>query len=303
MRRVILIIFIGLFAVGIFLGWRTIRKSNTLASLHPQESTFFTKNLSIKYDSIIGKLEERIAAGVGIDVAKKEIFWEKNPKKLCKIASLTKLMVILIVMEKIKKGEIQLIDTVTVTAEASKIGGSQVYLMEGEKFLLEDLLKAMMITSANDASYLVAQYIGGTEENFVKMMNKKAREMGLKYTYFVNSTGLPPDEGPHNVSNSLDIAKIAFQVIKYPEVMRWASTKVDSFRDGEFVLYTRNRLLWRYSFVDGLKTGYYREAGWNLVATSLKNEKKVMAIILGSKSRRIRDKIAKLLLTYALYFL
>ncbi|MCK4306798.1 D-alanyl-D-alanine carboxypeptidase [candidate division WOR-3 bacterium] len=253
-------------------------------------------------DSLVGDLCEDIKAGLGLDVLTHEIFWEKEPESTWHIASLTKLMVVLIAMEKVKSGKLGLGDTIEVTAEASRMGGAQVYLKEGERFPLRELLEATLVYSANDASYLIGEYIGGSKEKFVQMMNKRAEKMGLRSTRFWNMTGLPPseDKESYNVSTCRDMAILALEVIKYPTARRLASIKIDSFRNGEFELVSRNTLMRRCDLVDGLKTGYYRKAGWNIVATSLMREKKVIVIILGAKSRVARDSIAKRLIKHTL---
>jgi D-alanyl-D-alanine carboxypeptidase (penicillin-binding protein 5/6) len=260
------------------------------------------KNLCPACDVIVGNLKDGIEAGMGVNISTGEIFWEKDAEKTCRIASLTKLMVVLIVMESVKRGEMELDELVTVSGESSRMGGSQVYLKEGEEFPLSELMKAMMIASANDAAYLVGEYTGGTKEEFVKTMNRKASMMGLDRTYFSNPTGLPASPGDwENVSTCMDIAYLAMRVIEFPEVMEWASTEFDLFRDGEFELRTWNSLLKKYDYIDGLKTGYYRKAGWNIVATSLGEEPRVMAIVLGAKSRRARDGVARALIEYVLF--
>lgn len=267
-------------------------------------SKVFKKNISTVCDSIIGELKEDICAGLGLDISTSEIFWEKDSNTPHLVASLTKLMVTLIVMEKIETGELKFSDIITVTSEATEMIGAQLYFQVGDQFYLDELLKAIMIYSANDATYLVAQYIGGTEENFVSMMNAKARSMGLRETYFSNSPGLPPlrnKSWAHNVSSCIDMAYIALKVIEYPEVMEWASTAVDYIRNGELVLRSWNKLLRECAFVDGLKTGYYKRAGYNIVATSTQGNKKIMAIVLGAKSAKIRNKVARILIEYGLY--
>lgn len=289
--------------VGIGIWVLVLLRSNT------QTNEFFLPKLlrnnpSPACDSLIGDLKYDIDAGMGLNILTGEIFWEKNSTNTCRIASLTKLMVVLIAMEKIDAGELKLSELITVTPEATQMWGSQVYLKEGEKFRMDELLKAMMIYSANDASYLVAQYIGGTEEIFVRKMNDKARSMGLKDTYFSNSTGLPPPKNKnwaHNISSCVDLAYIALEVIQYPEVMEWAGTRIDYIRNGEFKLQNWNGLLKECEFVDGLKTGFYSEAGYNIVATSTCGDKKVMAIVLGAKSAKVRNKVAKLIIEYGLY--
>lgn len=297
---IVISIIVGI-GIWVLVFLRTPTESRTTEFFLPK---LLRKNISSVCDSIIGDLKYDIEAGMGLNLLTGEIFWEKSSSKPCRIASLTKLMVVLLVMEKVDEGNLRLSQLITVTPEATRMGGSQVYLKEGERFRLDELLKSMLICSANDCSYLVAQYLGGTEENFVRMMNAKARSMGLNDTYFFNSTGLPPPKnknGAHNVSSCIDIANIAMRVIEYPEVIKWASTTEDYIRNGEFKLHTWNRLLKECDFVDGLKTGYYREAGYNIVATSVSGDKKVMAIVLGGRTARVRDRIAKSLIEYGLY--
>lgn len=267
----------------------------------PPRYPILIKNIDSHCDSIVGPLKESIQAGMALDISTGEIFWEYNSDKTCEIASLTKMMVELIAMEKIESGEINMEDTVIVTNEASRMDGSRVYLSRGEKILLKDLLKATLVYSANDASYMTGQYIGGgSKDCFVKMMNRKAWEMGLRHTYFGNPTGLPAKHGEgNNISNCMDLAQLGMQVIKYSQVRIWMGMKLALLRDGEFVMRTRNTLMRHCDLVDGLKTGYYPKAGYNIVATSLKGDRKIMVIVLGSKSRRVRDKVARNLIEYA----
>lgn len=264
--------------------------------------TLLRKVPSFECDSLVGDLADKIEAGMGLDIVRGEIFWEKESDKPCRIASLTKLMVVLIAMDEVSDGELRFSDIITATKEASQMGGSQIYLKEGEGLTLQELLKSMMIVSANDAAYSVAQYIGGTAAEFVKKMNNRASKMGLEHTYFSNPTGLPPNKGEwSNVSSCIDIAQIALQVIEYPKVMEWAGTDVDYIRNGEFKLHNWNTLLKKCDFVDGLKTGFYREAGYNIVATSINGDKKIIAIVFGAKSPKVRDRVAKRLIEYRLH--
>lgn len=308
--RIAIICLIGLTAGFLLLSGEPVARSDripidTNPDLPGGHYLKLIKNIDPVCDSVVGNFKQNIEAGLGVDILNNEIFWEHNSEKPCYIASLTKLMVALIVMEKVEKGELKLTDTIAVTDEATKIGGSRVYLKKGEVFTLEELLKAMIIYSANDASYLVAQHIGSSEKEFVKMMNNRAWELGLSHTRFWNVTGLPPkksasggEEGNHNISTCVELAKIAFEVIKYPKIKEWASTKEDYLRNGEFKLTTKNSVMKYCALVDGLKTGYYPEAGWSIVATSLNGTHKVMVIVLGAKSRKARGYIAQHLIEY-----
>ncbi len=297
----VLVIVVGI-GVVFLLGGSSIGGNSNLSPSAHFLPTLLRKVPSFECDSLVGDLADKIEAGMGLDIVSGEIFWEKESDKPCRIASLTKLMVVLIAMDEVSDGELRFSDIITATKEASQMGGSQIYLKEGEGLTLQELLKSMMIVSANDAAYSVAQYIGGTAAEFVKKMNNRAAKMGLEHTYFSNSTGLPPNKGEwSNVSSCIDIAQIVLQVIEYPKVMEWAGTDIDYIRNGEFKLQNWNTLIRKCDFVDGLKTGFYREAGYNIVATSISGDKKIIAIVFGAKSPKIRDQVAKCLIEYRLH--
>lgn len=208
-------------------------------------------------------------------------------------ASVVKLMVALIVMEKVAKGEVKLTDQVAVTREASKIGGSQVYLKEGETFSLEELMKATLIASGNDAAYALAEHIAGSKDEFVKLMNEKAKALNMADSEFHSVHGLPPSKGQEpDLSSSSDLAMLGRELLKYPKLIEWTSIKSEPFRDGKFIMNNHNKLLTRMGGVDGLKTGYYREAGFNVVATAQKNGLRFIVVVLGSPKAKTRDDIA-----------
>jgi len=208
-------------------------------------------------------------------------------------ASITKLMVACIVMEKLSKGNVKLTDMVTTSKEASRIGGSQVYLKEGETFSLEDMMKAMMVASANDAAYAIAEFIAGSEEEFVAMMNEKAKALNLVDTEFHSVHGLPPSKDEkEDITSCSDLAILARELLKYPKLLEWTAIKTDSFRDGKFTLTNTNKLLVKFSGTDGLKTGYYREAGFNIVATAKRGDLRFIVVVMGSPAGKIRDNIA-----------
>lgn len=207
-------------------------------------------------------------------------------------ASITKLMVACIVMEKLAKGNIKLTDMVTTSKKASKIGGSQVYLKEGEAFSLEDMMKAMMVASANDAAYAIAEFIAGSEEEFVAMMNEKAKALNLVDTEFHSVHGLPPSEGEkEDITSCSDLAILTRELLKYPKLLDWTAIKTDSFRDGKFTLTNTNKLLVKFPGTDGLKTGYFREAGFNIVATAKRGDLRFIVVVMGSPTGKIRDNV------------
>ena len=208
-------------------------------------------------------------------------------------ASVVKLMVALVVMEKVAKGEVKLTDQVAVTREASKIGGSQVYLKEGETFSVEELMKATLIASGNDAAYALAEHTAGSKDEFVKLMNEKAKALNMTDSEFHSVHGLPPSKGQEpDLSSSSDLAMLGRELLKYPKLIEWTSIKSEPFRDGKFIMNNHNKLLTRMGGVDGLKTGFYRESGFNIVATAQKNGLRFIVVVLGSPKAKTRDDIA-----------
>lgn len=208
-------------------------------------------------------------------------------------ASITKLMVACVVMEKLATGAFKLTDQIVVSKNASNIGGSQVYLREGEKFTLEELMKAMMIHSANDAAYAISEHVAGGIDKMVRLMNEKAKILGLKNTEFHGVHGLPPEKDQkEDLTTCRDLAVLSQELLKYPKIIEWTGTVTDSFRNGEFVLSNTNKLLTKLPGTDGLKTGYYNESGFNIVATAKKEEIRFTVVVMGSPSGKIRDDVA-----------
>ncbi|MCX7966083.1 MAG: D-alanyl-D-alanine carboxypeptidase, partial [Syntrophorhabdaceae bacterium] len=214
---------------------------------------------------------------------------EKRPP-----ASVTKLMLAYVVLDKLNKKEISLTDKITVSKEASKIGGSQVYLKEGEVFTLEELMKATLVASGNDAAYAVAEFVAGSKDEFIKLMNEKAKALGMNDTEFHSVHGLPPSKGQkEDLTSCYDLSILARELLKYPKIIEWTSIKTEGFRDGTFIMNNHNKLLTKLpGIVDGLKTGYYKETGFNIVATGKKNELRFIVVVLGSPTAKIRDDIA-----------
>ena len=208
-------------------------------------------------------------------------------------ASVVKLMVACIVMEKLARGEVKLTDPIMVTRAASKMGGSQVYLKEGETFTLEEMMKAVLVASGNDAAYAVAEHLAGTKEAFIKLMNEKAKALNMTDTDFHSVHGLPPSKGePEDQSSCSDLAILARELVRYPKLLEWTSVKTEGFRNGQLIMNNHNKLLFRLPGVDGLKTGYYRETGFNVVATALKTDLRIIVVVLGSPKARTRDDLA-----------
>jgi serine-type D-Ala-D-Ala carboxypeptidase (penicillin-binding protein 5/6) len=198
-------------------------------------------------------------------------------------ASLAKMMLMLIIAEKLHDGSLKLTDKVTTSAFASKMGGSQVYLKEGETFTLEEMMQAVVIHSANDASVAIAEYVGGSVEAFTLMMNQRAAALGLKDTHYYSVHGLPPAPGQQaDVSSAYDLAVMARELVKYPDILRWSATDTAPFRNGTFQLRNTNHLVRTFAGCDGLKTGFYDQAGFNVVATAQREGLRLIAVVLGS---------------------
>jgi D-alanyl-D-alanine carboxypeptidase (penicillin-binding protein 5/6) len=209
-------------------------------------------------------------------------------------ASITKLMLASVVLDKLEKGAVHLSDKITISREASKMGGSQVFLKEGEVFTLEDLMKAILVASANDAAFAVGEFIAGSKEACVALMNEKAKALNMVDTEFRSVHGLPPSEGEQeDLTSCNDLAILARVLLKYPKLIEWTSIKTDSFRDGKFIMTNHNKLLNRMSSVDGLKTGFYRKAGYSVVVSAKKADLRLIAVVMGSPAARTRDSIAE----------
>ena len=218
------------------------------------------------------------------------ILFGRSMHKKLPPASMVKMMLALIVMEKVKHGEISLSDKVKVSRHASMIGGSQVYLREGEVFTLEDMMKAIMIKSACDAAVAVSEHISGSTKKFLVLMNKRASELKMKNTIFKTTSGLPKIQNGHSgdMSSVYDMAILARELVKNPTVLKWTNTKTDTFRNGKFILTNTNKLLKTFPELDGLKTGYYRRAGWSFTATAKKNDMRLISVVMGCPTKKLR---------------
>lgn len=207
-------------------------------------------------------------------------------------ASITKLMVAYVVLGRLATGGIKLTDKITISKEASKIGGSQVYLKEGEVFTLEELMKAMMVASGNDAAYAISEYVAGSKDDMVNLMNAQAKALGLADTEFHTVHGLPPAKGEKEDTTSCsDLAVLARELLKNPRVLEWTSIQRDTFRNGTFVLTNTNKLLGKFAGTDGLKTGYYSQTGFNIVATAKRGDIRFIAVVMGSPTGKVRDSL------------
>ena len=232
-----------------------------------------------------------------IEASTGKVLYEQDPDKALPPASVTKVMTLLLVMEAIEAGKIKYSDTVRASANACSMGGSQIFLEENEEMSVEDLVKSVVIASANDAAVALAEYVAGTEEAFVKQMNEKARALGMKNTNFENTNGLD-DTAQNHFTSARDIAIMSRELIKYPKITEYSSIWMDSIRNGEFGLTNTNRLVRFYKGATGLKTGSTSKAGFCISATAERDGMSLICVIMGAPSRDVRNAAATSLLDY-----
>ena len=234
-----------------------------------------------------------------IETSTGTIIYEHNSHEKLEPASMTKMMSLLLVMESIEKGVITWDQIVTVSSNASSMGGSQILLETNEKMSVEDLVKGVSIASGNDAIVALSEVIAGTEENFVSMMNRKAKELGLKDTNFKNCHGL--DEEGH-YSSAYDMAMIAKELVKHEKILEYSSIYETYLRENtkrKIWLVNTNKLVRFKDGVDGLKTGYTSDAGYCLTATMKKDNMRVIATVMGEPDSNTRNNEVSSLLDYA----
>lgn len=228
-----------------------------------------------------------------VDDATGRVLVEDNADARGYPASVTKLMTFFVVMDKVHAGQLKLETPVTVSAEASRTGGSQVYLKQGEVFTVDDLLYALMIQSANDAAVALAEHCAGSKAAFVELMNTKARQLGMTSTTFQSPHGLPPAKGQQvDYTTARDLAKLSRELIDHGDVLRYSSVKVRTLRANTanpFEMRNHNHLLGKLAGCDGLKTGYFSAAGYSLAATIERNGRRVITVVLGSEVSKTRD--------------
>lgn len=227
------------------------------------------------------------------------ILFEKNSNEKLPPASMTKIMTMLLIMEALDQGKITLDEKVRTSERAASMGGSQIFLEVGEEMTVEEMLKGIAIASGNDASVAMAEHLAGSEENFAAMMNDKAKELGLTNTNFINSNGLPAE---NHYTTAYDLAVIAKELLKYEEILAYTSLYEDYLRqdtDKKFWLVNTNKLVKFYTGVDGLKTGYTREAKYCLTATAKKNGMRVIAVIMGADTPKERNRQITEMLDYS----
>ena len=225
------------------------------------------------------------------------ILYSKNESTSASPASVTKIMTLLLVMEAIDNGSLSLTDNVYVSANAASKGGSQVFLKEGEKISVEDLVKCTVIASANDAAVALAETVSGSESEFVNHMNERAKKLGMKNTNFENATGLD-DTTVNHVTSALDIAIMSRALIKHDLILKYSSLWQDTIRNGEFTLTNTNRLVRFYDGCNGLKTGSTDKAGFCISTTAKRVGMQLIAVIMGAETRDERNTSVRTLLDF-----
>lgn len=245
------------------------------------------------------KFSLNVGAAILIDAETGQVLYEKNADKKLPPASITKIMTLLVAMEEVEKGKINLEDEVTVSKFAESMGGSQIFLSAGTRIKLGDLLKAVTIASANDASVAAAEAIAGTYSNFVSWMNEKAKKLGMENTHFENTTGLPTKYGGH-YSTAHDISIMARELVKYPNVLEWASIwhTMLQLPDRKADLTNTNKLIKLYPGMDGLKTGHTQEAGFCLAGTAVRDNMRLISVIMKGDTEKEREEATARLLDY-----
>ena len=233
-----------------------------------------------------------------MDAESSKILYEKNIDEKLPMASMTKIMSMLLIMENIENGSLKYEDKVLISENASGMGGSQVFLQAGEEYTVNDLLKCIAVSSANDAVVAMAEKISGSVDAFVTLMNEKAKSLGLENTNFANPHGL---DNENHYSTAYDMAIMAKELLKHEDILRYTSIYEDYLTkpDGSQVwLVNTNRLVRFYDGVDGLKTGYTTEAGYCLTATAKKNDLRLISVVMKSPSAEERSSDTSTLLTY-----
>jgi len=283
-----------------------------LAGVDPFSPQYFSKGL-VPLPPNIQKLTENCKSGVVVDLDGRRILWEKDPNTPRQMASVTKIMTALVAIRKMRlsNGQITPETMIPVTRTASKIGGRQVWLDPREKFTFTEIMKCIMVHSANDCAYLMAEFMGnGDAESFVADMNAQAKELGCKNFTFVNSHGLAADDGRENMGSPIELAYLASVVLGVPEITKWTRVKVEYIRenDEEFkkrnkglptMLSSSNSLLGRCNGVNGLKTGFTNNAGFCIVITCERNSRRVAVVIMGSPKAKPRDELGIALVNWA----
>ena len=237
-------------------------------------------------------------SAIMIEASTGKILYEKNKDEKLPMASMTKMMTLLLIMEEIDAGRLKWDEMITTSEHAASMGGSQIFLEVGEKMSVEDLVKGICIASGNDASVAMAERIGGTEEKFVVLMNKTAEKLGLSNTHFENACGLDSD---NHYSSANDMSVIARELVKHKKILEFSGIYEDYLRkntEKSFWLVNTNKLVRYYQGVDGLKTGYTKKAGYCITTTAKRSNMRLITVVMGEPSSAVRNRETTEMLNY-----
>jgi D-alanyl-D-alanine carboxypeptidase (penicillin-binding protein 5/6) len=283
----LLVLLVG--AVGT--SWAATKAKTTAKAAPAAKATKPVRSDSVSRDPYLG--------AIAVDAADGRVIFEDNADAKGYPASTLKLMDLLIILEKIETGSLKLTDKVTATADAAKVGGTQVWLRQNEVFSVDELLYAMMVQSANDAATALAIHIAGSKEAFVELMNQRAKALGMDSTVFRSVHGLPPSSGQeHDISTPRDFARLCLELLKHKDTLRYTATVERQFRVApETIIRNHNHLLENYrgkqprnfKGCDGFKTGYITAGGYCIATTAKVNENRVVVVVFGSLTSEVRD--------------
>lgn len=243
------------------------------------------------------QVEVKAKSAILMDAGTGTVLMAKNAHDKLFPASVTKIMSLLLITEAIDQGKIALTDTVTASTAASKMGGSEIWLKEGETMSVDELLKATVVASANDACYALSEVVSGSNEAFVKRMNERAKELGMNDTNFENCTGLD-DTATNHLTSAYDIAIMSMELLKHQRIMNYSTIWMDSLRNGATELVNTNKLVRFYEGTTGLKTGTTGKAGCCVSATAKRDDLHLIAVVMGSDNSNDRFDGAKAMLNW-----
>lgn len=279
--------------------WRAYEMKQILSCLTLIAMLISVTPVAFAKESTTVELADKAKSAVLIERDTGTILYDKNSEEKLPPASMTKIMTMLLIMEALEKNQIKMDEMVRTSEYAASMGGSQIFLEPGEEMTVEQMLKGIAIGSGNDASVAMAEKIAGSNEEFVSMMNKKVKELGLKNTHFKNPTGLPE---PDHYSSAHDMAIMAKELLKYEEITNFTGKYEAYLRentDKKFWLVNTNRLVKFYPGVDGVKTGFTNEAKYCLTATAKKGDMRVIAVVFGADTPKERNSQVTKMLDYA----
>ena len=303
-NKLVALVFMFIFVINVFSkviyavnlpDFATIESSNKNVSVYTEQRRYKTAESSVE-TAAVPTFNFKSESQILMEASNGEVIYANNENERLLPASVTKIMTILLVMDKIDSGGLRYTDTVTCSAAASKMGGSQIWFKEGETLTIDEALKCICVVSANDVCYAVAELIGGSHENFVQMMNDKAKSLGMENTHFMNAHGI--DEDGH-YTTAKDIAIMSKELItKHPDIIKYTTIWMDSIRGGKFGLSNTNKLLKTYNGLTGLKTGSTSKAMFNLSATAKRDNLNLIAVVLKAPTSAIRNEEVTTLLNY-----